>query len=97
VAWANQVSAADRKQLLDLLQLPENTGPASWWLTEFEDHWPYRSAPADVYFSPSPEQAPIHRPPVIEYTAVPYPTDITAFALGFAVVVPPLLRRARQK
>src|SRR5262249_4112657 len=40
VAWANRLSSENRKQALELLQLPENTGPAEWWLTEFEDNWP---------------------------------------------------------
>jgi hypothetical protein len=95
VAWANKLSAADRKKALELLQLPETTGPAEWWLTEFEDHWPYRAAPADVYFARSSDQNTIQRPPIIEYVATFWPTDIMACALGVAVVVPPLLRRVR--
>jgi hypothetical protein len=94
VAWANKLSAADRKKALELLQLPETTSPAEWWLTEFEDRWPYRAAPADVYFARGADQNTVKRPPIIQY--VSWPTDIMACALGVALVVPPLLRRARR-
>jgi hypothetical protein len=95
VAWANKLEAADRKKVLQMLKLPEATGPADWWLTEFEDDWPYRPAPADVYFSQAADQSPIKRPPIIEYVASPVPTDVTAYALAAALVLPPLLRRVR--
>jgi hypothetical protein len=49
--WSDTLTPENRRTLLELLKLPANTGPASWWLTEFEDRWPYRAAPADVYFS----------------------------------------------
>lgn len=91
-AWAGKVSAPDRKRVLEMLRLPETTGPAEWWLTEFEDDWPYQVAPADVYFSQAKTQKPVTRPPVIEYTAA-WPTDVTACAILAVVVVPPLLRR----
>jgi hypothetical protein len=96
VAWANQIKAEDRKKALELLQLPETTGPATWWLTEFEDQWPYRAAPADVYFARSPEQNAIQRPPIVEYVATSWPVDIMACALCAAMVVPPLVRRVRR-
>jgi len=96
VAWANKLSTADRKKTLEMLQLPEATGPAEWWLTEFEDRWPYRAAPADVYFARGADQNSIKRPPIIEYVATSWPTDVMACAFGVAVVVPPLLRRVRR-
>ena len=37
VVWANKVQDADRDKVLELLKLPKETAPASWWLTEFED------------------------------------------------------------
>jgi hypothetical protein len=95
VAWAGELSPKDRQRTLELLKLPENTGPAAWWLTEFEDEWPYRVAPADVYFSRSESQSPLKRPPMIEYVALPFPTDLTAYALAAAVLLPPLVRRVR--
>jgi hypothetical protein len=96
VAWANKVSAEDRRRVLELLKLPPTTGPAEWWLTEFEDNWPYRPAPADVYFRRAADQGTVKRPPIIEYTVSAWPTDVMACALAVALVAPPLLRRARR-
>jgi hypothetical protein len=97
VAWANKLSPADRKKTLELLKLPESTGPASWWLTEFEDEWPYRVAPADVAFSPSRDQNGVKRPPVIQYVSSDWPPDGTAYAIAAVVVLPPLLRHVRRR
>ena len=54
--WSGPLSDIQRRQLLRHLALPEPTGPARFWLTEFEDHWPYGKAPGDVYFTPSATQ-----------------------------------------
>jgi hypothetical protein len=96
VAWAGKVSAEDRKKLLGELKLPETTGPAEWWLTEFEDDWPYRVAPADLSFSRDPDQSTVKRPPIIEYVAAPVPADLMAYALTAALVAPPLVRAFRR-
>jgi hypothetical protein len=96
VVWANKLTPADRKKALELLKLPDRTGPATWWLTEFEDHWPYQSAPADLYFSRSRDQKTVKRPPVYDYASTAWPTDIMAYALAVVVVGPPLLRRVRR-
>jgi hypothetical protein len=95
VAWAGKVSAENRKKALELLKLPENTGPADWWLTEFEDDWPYRIAPADVYFSRSDNQSDVRRPPIIEYVSSPWPADAMVYALA-VVMMAPLARRIRR-
>jgi hypothetical protein len=79
-----------------LLKLPATAGPARWWLTEFEDDWPYRAAPADVYFSRSADQGKVKRPPV-EYGSSSVPGDAAVYALAAVVVLPPLLRRARRR
>ena len=55
--WSNSVSVADKQKLLWLLQLPATSGPANWWLTEFEDR-PYGVAPGDLYFVRSRTQGP---------------------------------------
>lgn len=94
VAWAGKLSATDRAKILALLKLPENTGPAEWWLTEFEDDWPYRAAPADVVFSRGRDQNPVRRPPLIEYVTTTWPADAMVYALAIALVVPLLLRRS---
>jgi hypothetical protein len=96
VAWAGPLSAADRKKTLELLKLPEGTGPAEWWLTEFEDDWPYQVAPADVYFGTDSVQTPVKRPPIMQYVSSPWPTDIMVYAIAVALIGPPLVRRARR-
>src|SRR5262249_24164344 len=88
VAWANKLKTEDRTQVLEKLKLPETTGPHEWWLTEFEDDWPYKVAPADVYFSRSSDQITVKRPPIIEYVSAREPTDVTLFALAAVVIVP---------
>ena len=95
VAWAGALSEDNRKRALDLLKLPETTGPQEWWLTEFEDNWPYRVAPADVYFSRDEDQSPVKRPPIIEYVSSAWPADGMAYALA-GVLALPILRRVRQ-
>jgi hypothetical protein len=97
VAWANKLAAADRKKLLEMLKLPANTGPAEFWLTEFEHDWPYRVAPAEVYFSRAANQDTVKRPPHIEYVASPWPVDVTAYAIAAFLVLPPLFRRVRRR
>jgi hypothetical protein len=97
VAWCDRLRAEDRRQVLDLLKLPQTTGPAEWWLTEFEDNWPYRAAPADVSFRRAADQKPVKRPPIIEYTSSAWPADVMACAFAVALVGPPLLRRARRR
>jgi hypothetical protein len=96
VAWAGKLDEGNRKKALELLKLPENTGPTDCWLTEFEDNWPYRVAPADVTFFRDPDQGTVRRPPIMEYVSLPWPTDITAYALAALVIVPPLVRRVRR-
>jgi len=96
VPWAGKFQPEDRSKLLRLLNLPQSTGSMEWWLTEFEDHWPYRSAPADVYFSHSPDQDPVRRTPIIEYVSSAWPTDGTVYVFAVVLTVPPLTRRLRR-
>ena len=95
-AWAGRVSPADRGKVLGLLGLPATTGPAEWWLTEFEDNWPYKPAPADVYFSRDPSQAEVRRDPIIEYVAVPRPPDGSVYLLAGAIALAPIVARMRR-
>ena len=60
VRWSGDISSS-KKKLLRSLKLPENPGPEKWWLTEFEDQWPYRQARGDVVFVPSKNQKPVVR------------------------------------
>ncbi len=96
-AWAGPVTAADRAKLLATLKLPAATGPAAFHLTEFEDDWAYRAAPADVTFAPSGDQSPVKREPIVEYVQAPLPPDAATVALGVAVVGALGLRLARRR
>lgn len=93
VAWAGRPKGASRQKILQLLDLPETTGAQEWFLTEFEDNWPYRAAPSDVYFSRSLKQDTVHRRPIIQYVSSREAADPTFFALAAVVVSPVLLRR----
>ena len=57
VVWAGPIDAAARKTTLEMLKLPETTGPKKWFLTKFDDNWPYKVAPADIYFTRSKDQS----------------------------------------
>jgi hypothetical protein len=93
VAWANQLKPEERERTLNLLNLPDSTGPAQWWLTEFEDPWPYRKAPSDLYFTRSSNKETVNRPPLIQYVSSGWPTDITAYAVAVLLILPPVYRR----
>jgi hypothetical protein len=94
VAWANKLQPEDRVKLLEMLKLPQDTGPKEWWLTEFEDNWPYEIAPADVYFARDPHQSTVKRAPQYVYAA--WPVDVMACALAALVILPPAIRRLRR-
>lgn len=97
--WSNKLDAGARRRALELLKLPDTTGPAAWWLTEFEDHWPYKVAPSDLTFAKAPDQTTLAREPVIEYTLAPTRgMDGTPWALAgaFAIVLRSR-RRARDR
>lgn len=95
-AWAGKVAAADREKVLGLLGLPASAGPAEWHLTEFEDNWPYRPAPADVYFSRDPDQSDVRREPIVQYVAAPTRPDGSAVLLAVAIALAPLVARLRR-
>jgi hypothetical protein len=97
VAWSDKLKPVDRSRVLELLKLPANPGGADWWLTEFEDPWPYRVAPADLYFARSSDQGTIKRPPIIQYVSSSLPTDIMVYAIAVAVVAPPVVGRLRRR
>lgn len=61
--WSNDITCA-RPALLADLKLPASTGPSKWWLTEFEDRWPYAKAAGDVYFSRDSDQKKKSRPDI---------------------------------
>ena len=96
VAWAGKVAAADREKVMGMLGLPATTGPADWYLTEFEDRWPYRPAPADVYFSRDPDQGDVRREPIVQYVSAASRPDGTVFLIVGAMVLVPLVNRVRR-
>jgi hypothetical protein len=93
IAWSNQLSSADRTKLNEQLKLPASAGPASYWLTEYEDNWPYQVAPADVYFARSDDQRPIQREPI----QIGSRSGDPAFYFVCCLVVVSLARRVRAK
>ncbi len=95
VAWSNSLTAEQRQRALDLLKLPKRASPERWWLTEFEDPWPYATAPADLYFAHDSNQATLKRQPIVEYASVWWPTDATVYALVLILALPHLRRWRR--
>ena len=61
--WSGDITNS-RATLLQDLKLPPSAGPANWWLTEFEDRWPYQKAAGDVYFSIDSNQRAKSRPDI---------------------------------
>ena len=59
--WSNALPQPEKETLLKLLKLAPSSGPERWWLTEFEDRWPYGIAPGDLYFAPARTQKPLLR------------------------------------
>jgi hypothetical protein len=95
VAWSGKVKAHDRAKALELLKLPAKAGPAEWWLTEFEDPWPYKIAPADVYFARSENQESVRREPIVRYVSVEESGGLVAPILAAAVMGLCLVRGTR--
>jgi hypothetical protein len=97
--WSDMLTKSQRDELLTKLNLPADTGPAEMRLTEFEDDWAYRVAPADVEFTVAAEQDKLHRKPVVMYvqSTSPLPEDATAYLIAAAVVMTPIWRRRWKK
>ena len=78
--WADKLDERQRDNLLNLLKIDAANVPRHLFLSEFEDHWPYRTAPGDLWFSREPSQRKFHRPEVASL-ASPNSADIAP--LGF--------------
>ena len=91
VAWSGKLDETQSNQVREKLGLPEEESP-TWWLTEFEDNWPYRPAPADLYFAASDDQSTVKRPPIIVQLSSG-PLDAMPFVIAIALLVPALWRR----
>ncbi len=88
--WSDALTPADRTDILRRLGLPAATLPATAWLTEFEDDWKYRKAPADLYFSKAAERRVQRR---VAETGVVDPVIAIAAA---SCVLTPVFRRKRR-
>jgi hypothetical protein len=97
VVWANKLEGADREGVLKQLKLPAETPPGAWWLTEFEDHSSPRPGADDVYFTRDENQAPVERPPIVQYVAADLPGGVMCYALALYVLLPRLVRRWRRR
>jgi Uncharacterized protein conserved in bacteria (DUF2330) len=95
VVWANKLVDANRDSVLRQLKLSEETPPASWWLTEFEDHSSPRPGTDDVYFSLDEDQSTVERPPIVQYVSANLPGCVMCYALALYLFLPRLLRRRR--
>ncbi len=97
VAWSNKLPTEKRDQLLRQLALPETTGPKEFWLTEFEDNWPYKPAPADLYFAADANQNTVKRPPQILYVDTRGPMDATLLGFLALAITPWAWQRWRKR
>jgi hypothetical protein len=95
-AWANKIEKSQRDKVLDLAKLPKDTGPDSWWLTEFEDPSSPRPGNADVFFGAADDQNPVEREPHVRWVANPFP-DVMTFAMIGLLTLPPLVRRIQRR
>ena len=89
--WSGPIPSLQRSSLLGLLKLPPSTGPADWWLTEFEDNWPYEIAPGDLYFAPARKQEPLIR--WVEKS----PRSTTDISLPVSVVIAAVALRRKSR
>ncbi len=94
VTWAGPIGPRDQKRLLNSLQISTAIGQTPWYLTEFEDHWPYSPAPSDLYFSRSADQSPVARP-MQAAAAEASQADATLVLMAAFVGVPFLAARRR--
>lgn len=92
-AWAGELAPSQRDSIVQALQIPAESTPNTWWLTEFEDPWPYQLAPSDLYFEPSPDQQAIRREPIIRYVDNGTTSNVH---LGVALLAPLLALLARR-
>jgi hypothetical protein len=83
--WSNELAPQQMSNLTGILKLPTTTNTKNWWLTEFEDRWPYGVASGDLYFAPARVQKPLSRDSVSVH---PAGIDISLpLCLTLAVVV----------
>jgi hypothetical protein len=89
--WAGRLDDAKRQVLADKLS-PAVKVPQSGWLTVFDDRAAPRPGTSDLYFSSSPLQSDVHRPPIIHYRYVERtpPGEIIGLVLFVLLCLSPL-------
>lgn len=95
VAWSGKVEGDRLKPITEALGISALAAATEWWLTEFEDPWPYKLAPADLYFSKADVQDGVERPPV--YGAVGGGKSEVGYALVAAALLPIARRLGRSR
>lgn len=93
VVWAGQLESSQQENLFDQLKLADPKIDSPLWLTEFEDPWPYKKAPSDLYFSKAASQTDVRRPDIIKYVQSGTRGDLVVFALAGCLVIPFVMRR----
>ena len=93
VAWSGEVSAKQLRPVTEALGIASLGSDTKWWLTEFEDEWPYKLAPADLYFTRAISQDSVERPPV---QGLVERGNEVSYALAAAALVP-LMRRLTRR
>lgn len=102
--WANEAPAAAQivERALPAQKPGQEPPPAAAraaWLTVFEDASSPRPGTDELYFSPSPSQAPLLPEPVVIVTRqdIPIPLDLVALAAGVVWAIVRTIRRARRR
>ncbi len=78
--WADQLQDAERSEVIAKAKLPAESGPKTWFVTEFEDRSSPRPGVDELYFSTSANQATVARPPIIEWRE-----SNTPWVIGLAI------------
>ena len=95
VVWSKSLSDDQCRSLHQQLALPEKQ-VSLWWLTEFEDRWPYRPAPADLYFAASSDHTLVERPAQVAQAEGQGSVDVMPMVILAALVMPVWWTRARR-
>ncbi len=76
----DKIGDADRKKVLELLKLPETTGPSRWGLLSSKINGPMKLLRQTCISVQVRNKRSSSGPPIIQYGSTAVPGDITAFA-----------------
>lgn len=88
--WSGAIPDAMRGEIISAAGLSPESTPATWWLTEFEDQWPYAVAPSDLTFRLDSDQGTIRREPTYEFYETPL-LDLLPCFLALGLLLLPFL------